>query len=387
MLLSGGQVYRDLVLSHKVKRLIALAVALRARCLTSIRFNSYNQSCLAVKYLVKDGLMKYRKLGRTGLIVSEICLGTMTYGNQVDETESINIIERALAAGVNFIDTADLYVDGQTEEIVGKALKGKRQSVVLATKVGSWSSGPGVNDIGLSRKHILEGVEGSLRRLGTDYIDIYYAHVPDSATPIDETLRVMDDLVHQGKVRYIGCSNFLVWQLCKSLWVSDLNRLVRFDCIQPVYNLITRDIDDEMLPLCSKEEIGVCVFTPLAAGLLTGKHDPKKPPTEGTRFSNERLGKIYAERFWTASNFQAVTRFKEITQRYGRSMPQFALAWILSNATITSVICGANSIRQLEENIGATEVKLTDEELTACDEVWHQLRPPRFSYASQQLIR
>jgi len=154
-----------------------------------------------------------------------------------------------------------------------------------------------------------------------------------------------------------------------------------------VYNLITRDIEDEMLSLCSREEIGVCVFSPLAAGLLTGKHDPNKPPAEGTRFSNKYLGKIYTQRFWIESNFKAVARFKEIAQRYGRSMPQFALAWILSNAMISSVICGANSIRQLEENIGATEVKLTDEELTACDEVWHQLRPPRFSYASQQLIR
>ena len=331
--------------------------------------------------------MKYRKLGRTGLIVSEICLGTMTYGDQVDETAAINIIETALADGVNFIDTADLYVNGRSEEIVGKALKTKRNSVVLATKVGSWRSGPGVNNIGLSRKHILEGIEGSLRRLDTDYIDIYYAHVPDSATPIDETLRAMDDLIHQGKVRYIGCSNFLVWQLCKALWVSDLNHLARFDCMQPVYNLITRDIDDEMLTLCSREEIGVCTFSPLAAGLLTGKHDINKPPAEGTRFSNERLGKIYTKRFWTASNFEAVARLKETTQIYGRSMPQFALAWILNNTVITSVICGANSIRQLEENLEATEVKLTEEELTACDEVWHQLRPPRFSYASQQLIR
>ena len=325
--------------------------------------------------------MKYRKLGKTGLKVSEICLGTMTFGNQIDEAESIKLIRWTIDAGINFIDTADMYVDGRTEEIVGKALKEVRQSVVLATKVGAWQSGPDVNDIGLSRKHIMDAIEGSLRRLGTDYIDIYYTHMPDNTTPIEETLRALDDLIRQGKVRYIGCSNYLAWQLCKALWVSDNKNLGRFDCIQPPYNLITRGIEDELLSLCTSEGVGVCVYNPMAGGLLSGKHDPNRLPPEDTRFGNKRQGKSYTDRYWLPGNFEAVARFKEIAEKHGRSMPRFSLAWVLNNPAITSIICGANSIKQLEENVGAVEITLTGEELKVCDEVWHQLRPPRFSYS------
>ena len=331
--------------------------------------------------------MKYRRLGRTGLFVSEICLGTMTFGNQIDESGSASLIEWALDQGVNFIDTADLYVDGRTEEIVGRALKKVRHQVVLATKTGAWQSGPSVNDIGLSRKHIMDGIEGSLRRLGTDYIDIYYTHKPDNATPIEETLRALDDLIRQGKVRYIGCSNYLAWQLCKALWVSDVAKLARFDCIQSPYNLITRGIEDELLPLCKSEGVGVCVYNPLAGGLLTGKHDPKKPPAEGTRFSNKLQGKTYSDRYWLPSNFRAVASLKKVAEKNGHSMAQLSLASILNNPAITSIICGANSVKQLEENFSAVEVNLTEEELNACDEVWHELSPPRFFYGAQQLYR
>ena len=331
--------------------------------------------------------MKYKKMGRAGLMVSEIGLGTMTFGNQIDEAESVKLIKWAVDAGINFIDTADQYVDGKTEEIVGKALKDMRNDVVLATKGGSWQSGPSINDIGCSRKHIIDAVEGSLRRLGTDYIDIYYAHRWDTATPIDETLRALDDLVHQGKVRYIGCSNYLVWQLCKALWVSDLFSIARYDCTQPPYNLITRGIEDEFLPLCTNEGVGVCVYNPLAGGMLTGKHDLSKPPAEGTRFSNQKMGKMYSERYWVESNFKAVARIKELTQQHNRRMARFALAWILNNRSITSVICGSNSIKQLEENIGAVDITLTDHELKTCDEIWNELRPPRFFYGAQQLYR
>ena len=324
--------------------------------------------------------MQYRNMGGTGLKVSAICLGTMNYGNQVDETEAINIIEKALNAGVNFFDTADAYIEGRSEEIVGKALKGKRHSVVLTTKVAN-RTGPGANDIGLSRKHIMEGIEDSLRRLETDYIDLYCVHRPDYDTPIEETLRALDDLVHQGKVRYIACSNFLAWQLCKALWVSNLHNLARFDCIQSPYNLLTRDIEYELVPLCASERVGVCVYNPLAGGLLTGKYDPNKPPAEGTRFTFERMGPMYHERYWSAANFEALACLKQIAKEYGRSLTQFALAWILSNETITSAICGATSVKQLEENLGATEVKLSQEELTACDEVWQKLSPrPKLFY-------
>ena len=324
--------------------------------------------------------MQYRKLGRTGLKVSAICLGSATYGYQVNETEAINIIKKALAAGVNFFDTADAYAGGRSEEIVGKALKGERHSVVLATKVAG-KMGPGVNDAGLSRKHIMKGIEDSLHRLQTDYIDLYYVHDVDYETPIEETLRTLDDLVHQGKVRYIACSNFHAWQLCKALWVSGLHNLVRFDCIQPPYNLLARDIEYELLPLCAGEGVGVCVYNPLAGGMLTGKHDPDKPPAEGTRFALERIGSIYRERYWSAINFEAVARLRQIAKEHSRSLAQFALAWVLNNETITSAICGSTSPKQLEENVGAAEIELSAEELTVCDGVWQQLRPPRFFYA------
>jgi len=325
--------------------------------------------------------MKYRQLGRTGLKVSEICLGTLPFGSQVSEIEAIGIIESALAAGINFFDTADIYVEGKSEEIVGKALKGKRHSVVLATKV-AYKMGPDVNDVGLSRKHIMKEIEDSLRRLQTDYIDLYYAHTPDYSTPIEETLGTLDDLIHQGKVRYIGCSNFRAWQLCKALWLSDVHNFARFDCIQPPYNLLTRDIEYELLPLCASEGVGVCVYNPLAGGLLTGKHDSNRPPVEGTRFTLKSMGleTIYRKRYWSAANFEAIARLKQIAKEQGRNLPQFALAWILSNKTITSAICGATSLKQLEENLRATEVKLSVEELTACDDVWRQLRPFRFFY-------
>lgn len=323
--------------------------------------------------------MQYKKLGRTGLMVSEICLGTMTFGQQVNQAEATNIVKNALAAGVNFLDTADGYVDGKSEEIVGRALKEERDSVVLATKVGAWQSGPGVNDIGLSRKHIMQGIEDSLRRLGTDYIDLYYVHRPDYNTPIDETLRALDDLIHQGKVRYIACSNFRAFQLCEALWASDVNNLARFDCIQSPYNLVTRDIEYELLSLCTSKGVGVTVYNPLAGGLLTGKHDLDKRPAAG-RFTVEHLGKMYSERYWSATNFEAVNHFNKIAEEHGRSLTQFSLAWILSNEVITSIVLGITSIKQLEENLGATEIKLTKEELASCNDIWQQLRPARFLY-------
>ena len=258
--------------------------------------------------------MEYRKVGRTGLKVSTFCLGTMMFGRQVDEAESLRIIRRAIDNGVTFIDTADMYANGGTEEILGKAIKGSRDSLVLASKAGhlrrlapkygeqtvagprdlarprpfhSWPGGDevGPNDMGLSRKHMLQAVEGILTRLGTDYLDIYYAHMPDYDTPLDETLRAMDDLVRQGKVRYLGCSNFRAFQLCKSLWLSDKHNLARWDIIQPPFNLLARDIEYELLPLCIEEGIGVAVLSPMAAGFLSGKYEKGRPPIEGRRFS------------------------------------------------------------------------------------------------------
>ena len=325
--------------------------------------------------------MQYKKLGRTGLQVSKICLGTMPFGAQISEADAIKILDYAIDNGVNFIDTADIvYAQGRSEEIIGKALKGKRNSVVLATKVG-FATGKGINEIGLTRKHIIEGIEASLRRLNTDYIDLYYAHKPDYNTPIEETLRAMDDLVRQGKVRYIAYSNCRTWQLCKALSVSDQLNLARFECVQTPYNLITRENEYELLSFCASEKIGVTVYNPLAAGLLTGKHVANKPPAVGTRFADKAEGEEYRERYWLPANFEAVTRIKQIAQKGGHSsMAQFALAWILSNETITSAVCGASSTKQLEENLKSVEIKLSREELAACDEAWQKIRPPRFLY-------
>lgn len=353
--------------------------------------------------------MEYRKMGRTGLKVSSFCLGTMTFGRQVSEADSLQIIQHALDLGVNFIDTADMYVNGMSEQIVGKAIKGQRHSIVLASKVGhilklgkkygeqkisgpidlarpkAFTPWPGredthPNEIGLSRKHIMQGIEESLTRLGTDYLDLYYAHMPDYDTPLEETLRAMDDLVRQGKVRYLGCSNYRAFQVAKALWISDQNNLARWDCIQPPFNLITRDIEYELLPLCAEEGIGICPYSPMAAGFLSGKYEMEKGPTKGARFSLAHLGYTYNQRYWNEMNFSAVEQLKKIAEQGGRSLPQFALAWVLSNPAITSIVCGATSVGQLEENIRGTAITISKEDRDACDAIWHQLRPPRIFY-------
>jgi aryl-alcohol dehydrogenase-like predicted oxidoreductase len=320
--------------------------------------------------------MQYKKMGRTGLKISEITLGTMIFGQQVDEAESLKIMDLAFEKGINSFDTADGYAGGRSEEIVGKALKNKRHSVVLASKVAS-KQGPGLNDSGLSREHILQAVENSLRRLGTDYLDIYYAHHPDPTTPIDETLRAFDSLVQQGKVRYAACSNYRAGQLVRALAVSEQRNLARFDCIQTVYNLITRDIEAELLPTCADEGVGVVVYNPLAGGLLTGKHIGNQPPPADTRFGQNP---IYLERYWSPVNFTAVEHLKQIAAANNRKPAQFALAWVLGNAGIASAIVGASSAAQLAENLGALDVKQSPDETKACDDVWLELRPPRFFY-------
>jgi aryl-alcohol dehydrogenase-like predicted oxidoreductase len=353
--------------------------------------------------------MEYRKVGRTGLKVSAFCLGTMMFGRQLDEAESLRIIGKALDSGVTFIDTADMYANGVTEEILAKAIKGTRDTLVLASKAGHvrrlaakygeqmiagpidlarprpfhpWPGGDQVspNDMGLSRKHMMQAVEGSLSRLGTDYLDIYYAHMPDYDTPLDETLRAMDDLVRQGKVRYLGCSNFRAFQLCKALWLSDKHNLARWDIIQPPFNLLARDVEYELLPLCLEEGIGVAVFSPLAAGFLSGKYEKGKPPLPGRRFSLGAQGFRYNEKYWTDLDFDAVARLQQIAADHGKSLPQFALAWVLNKKGITSIVCGATSVEQLEQNMQAVNVRITAEELAACDEVWSMLHPPRLFY-------
>ena len=235
----------------------------------------------------RDAIMQLRRLGRTGLKVTEICLGTMTFGHQADEATAVAILDKAAGAGVNFIDTADAYpvppdpsTAGRTEEIIGRWLQGRRHQFVLATKCRI-RVGTGPNDEGLSRRHILRAVDDSLRRLGTDYIDLYQAHAPDPETPLEETLRAFDDLVRSGKVRYIGCSNYPAWQVALGLGISERHDWARFDCVQPRYNLLFRDIEAELLPLCRHEGLGVIAYNPLAGGFLSGKYRSLDAPPRG----------------------------------------------------------------------------------------------------------
>ena len=306
--------------------------------------------------------MQYKRLGRTGLKVSEVCLGCMTFGEQADEEESQLIVDRAWEAGVNFFDTADAYTETRSETILGNILKGRRHSAIVATKVFG-RVGPDQNDQGLSRKHIMDAVDNSLRRLQTDYIDLYQVHRWDPETPIEETVRALDDLVRAGKVRYVGCSNFAAWQLCKALWVSDVQGLARFDSVQPRYNMLSRDIETELLPLCESEGVGVLVYNPLAGGLLTGKHVQGQEPAPNSRFS---LRRSYMDRYWSAPNFEAVEGFRSIAEQGDKSMVHLAVGWILANPTVTSAIVGISALDQLAENLKAAEQPLTVEELEAC---------------------
>lgn len=328
--------------------------------------------------------MKSKRLGRTGLKVSEICLGTMTFGRQCDEATSFAIMDTAFEAGVYFFDTADVYpvgggleLVGRTEEIVGKWLKGKREQVVLATKC--WGAmGRGPNERGLSRKHIMAAIEGSLRRLQTDYIDLYQVHAPDPETPLDETLRALDDLVHQGKVRYLGCSNFQAWLLASALWTSEKYGLARFDCVQPRYNLLFREIEHELLPLCRHYGIGVIPYNPLAGGFLTGKYTLGTEPSPDTRFGlSGRAGAIYRQRYWQEAQFAAVARLQEFFAPRGKPLTQVAIAWVLAQPDITAPIVGATSPEQLRQSLPATQLTLDAEELEVCNEVWFSL--PRLS--------
>ena len=314
--------------------------------------------------------MKYKNLGRTGLQVSQVCLGTMTFGAQADEKESQRIIDTAWDAGVNFFDTADVYTDSQSEQILGKFLRDRRSQAVIATKVRG-RVGPGPNDIGLSRKHIMDSVDDSLRRLQTDYIDLYQVHSWDEDTPLEETMGALNDLVRQGKVRYIGCSNFTAWQLIKSLWISDVNNLARFESHQPRYNLLKREIELELLPACAVEGVGVIPYNPLGGGLLTGKHTRGKPPAPDTRFG---LREVYRDLYWQDPYLDAMEKLRAIATEHGKSMIQLAIGWILANPVVTSAIVGASRADQLREPLEALDVTLGPEEMTACDRVWAELQ-------------
>ncbi|GAC1358499.1 MAG: aldo/keto reductase [Ktedonobacteraceae bacterium] len=326
--------------------------------------------------------MKIKRMGRTGLKVSEICLGTMTFGNQCDEPTSRAIMEKAFASGVTFFDTADAYplgakpdMLGRTEEYIGRwlnASEGRREQIVLATKC-RMQMGPDPNNQGASRKHIIAAAEASLRRLNTDYIDLYQIHAPDPDTPIDETLRALEDLVRSGKVRYIGCSNYPAWELCKALWTSDRLGLARFDCVQPRYNILFRHIETELFPLVLDQGLGVISYNPLAGGLLTGRYQAGQELSEGTRFTLHNAGRLYQERYWKEPQMQAVDTLKKFCSERNIAVAQLALAWVLEQPAITSAIVGASKPEHLEQTLPAVDFSLDEEMRAICDDVWYQL--------------
>jgi aryl-alcohol dehydrogenase-like predicted oxidoreductase len=312
-----------------------------------------------------EGLMEYRRLGSTGLKVSEIGLGGNNFGWWADEQTSIPVIKHALEAGINFIDTADMYDRGNSEEFVGKAIKGRRSEVIVATKFSS-SMGDGPNEKGGSRYYIMKAVEASLKRLQTDYIDLYQMHFPDTGTPIEETLRVLDDLIRSGKVRYIGCSNFSSWQLCEALWTSRVNNLHSFVTVQPQYSLLSRQIEQELVPCCQSYGIGVIPYSPLAGGFLTGKYRKgEEPPSDG------RLSKPgpASGRILNDPNWEKLAKLEAFATEHGHTVGELAIAWLLSKPYVSTIIAGVRKPEQVSANVAAAEWKLTDEENNEVDAI------------------
>jgi len=327
--------------------------------------------------------MRYNQLGRTGLYVSELCLGTMTFGGEgrglwesigTLEQEAVDgIVGRALAAGINFIDTADVYAQGHSEELLGRSLRNlgvKRSDVVIATKFNG-AMGEGPNDRGASRGHIMDAVERSLERLQTDHIDLYQVHAFDLATPMEETLRALDDLVSRGLVRYIGCSNWPAWRMAKALGISERRGYARYETTQSYYTIAGRDLEREVVPLLIEEKVGLMVWSPLAGGLLSGKFGPGAPEGGDGRRASFDFPPVDKDRAW-----QCVAAMREIGDAKGVSVARVALAWLLAKPWVTSVIIGAKRIDQLDDNIAATTLILSPEEIAHLDEV--SALPPEY---------
>jgi len=323
--------------------------------------------------------MEHVRLGTTGLRVSRICLGTMTFGLQCDEPTSRAILDRATEGGVTFIDTADVYplgggleTVGRTEEIIGRWLEGRRHDVVLATKcVGAMGLHPW--DQGAGRRHILDAVHASLRRLRTDFIDLYQLHMLDTDTPVDETLEALDVLLRSGDVRYIGCSNWPAWRIARALGRSEVLGLGGFSSVQPRYNLLFREMERELLPMCGHEGLGVIPYNPIAGGMLSGKHQ-RTAPTEGTRFTLGNAAALYQQRYWQERAFDTVEALAGVAAEAGLALPTMAVAWVLSNPVITAPIVGASRPEQLDATLAAAEVKLDGAVLARLDELTRQYR-------------
>jgi aryl-alcohol dehydrogenase-like predicted oxidoreductase len=319
--------------------------------------------------------MRQRKLGRTGLFVSELCLGTMTFGGEgeiwsqigdLQQADADKLVARALEAGINFIDTANVYSDGRSEVITGQALKNlgvKREDVVVATKVFGQTGTKGANSRGLSRFHILEAVKGSLHRLQLDHIDLYQLHGFDPATPIDETLEALDTLVRHGHVRYVGVSNWAAWQIMKALGISERRNLARFQSLQAYYTVAGRDLERELVPMLRSEEVGLMVWSPLAGGLLSGKYGRDTQAEAGSRRISFDFPPVDKERA-----YDCIDAMRPMAQQRGVSVAQIALAWLLHQPVVSTVIIGAKRVEQLDDNIAATQVKLSAEERAALDQ-------------------
>jgi aryl-alcohol dehydrogenase-like predicted oxidoreductase len=319
--------------------------------------------------------MRYTKLGATGLNVSRICLGTMTFGLQTDEDSSRRILDTAAAAGVTFLDTADVYplggdlsTVGRTEEIVGRALQGQRHKWVIASKAFG-KVGPAAWDQGNSRKHLLDAIEGTLRRLQTDYVDLYQLHGDDANTPLDETLEALDSIVRSGKARYIGVSNFLAYRLALALGRSDVQRIARVVSVQPRYALLFREVERELLPLAREQGIAVIPYNPLAGGFLSGKHRFETGPTSGTRFTLGNAAERYQERYWHKAAFATVEALRPVVQAADLPLTTASVAWVLAHPAVTSAIIGASRAEQLTETLRAADIDLPVELKHKLDEL------------------
>lgn len=331
--------------------------------------------------------MRMRFLGNSGVKVSELCFGAMTFGGrgywksigEVEQKEANELVGIALDGGINFFDTADVYSEGRAEEILGKALGNKRKDIVLATKVrGRVGNGP--NDVGLSRLHIIEGCNASLKRLGTDYIDLYQVHSFDPYTPLEETLRALDDLVHQGKIRYFGVSNYTGWQLMKALHISEKYNLEKFITLQAYYSLVCRDLENELIPLSLDQKLGILVWSPLAGGFLTGKYRRGQARPEGARRSDPNNQFL---QFDEEKGFDIVEELDKIAKNHNATIAQAALNYLLQKPGITSVILGAKKPEQLKDNLNTVEWKLTEEEMNRLDEI----SKPKLGYPYWMLER
>ena len=324
--------------------------------------------------------MQHVRFGPTGLQVSRLCLGTMTFGLQCDEKTSLAILDAAAEQGITFLDTADVYplgggtdIAGRTEEIVGKWLKGKREKFILATKCsGKMGSAPWQQ--GTSRKHVMNAIDASLKRLGTDYVDLYQVHHFDPNTPVDETVEAFGAVVKSGKARYAGVSNYHAYRVARALGRSEALGLAKLVSVQPRYNLLFRQIERELLPLCEEEGLAVIPYNPLAGGLLTGKHKRAAPPPEGSRFTLGTAGKMYAERYWQEREFATVEEFVGLARAAGIEPATLAVAWVLAHPAVTAPLVGASRPEQLKASIAAADYRLDPKLKQTLDQLSHDYR-------------